>query len=191
MNEQPAPRRIDEQGFVRTTISVPASLKRRMDRVAANWSAVASRAFEEHLERHQSKEAPMSEEDAVQRLRRLKESGEAAARVVDPAYEVGRRWAMTDAHPGELARLDGYFVQRLEPGGPVPGDWHDRNTFKHHLRDITAAVTGVSDPAAQDVWKQFWRERSGLDPSTRPTPAAVYAFCRGAVDFWRKVKDKV
>src|SRR3954466_12295424 len=137
MSESPAARRNDEQGFVRTTISVPAGLKRRMDRVAANWSAVASRAFEQHLEQHQSTEATMSEDDAIQRLRRLKAAGDAAARAGDPAYEVGRRWAMTDADPGELDRLDGYFAQRLEPGGgPALADRSDRDVYHMYLRDI-------------------------------------------------------
>src|SRR4051812_38767045 len=135
MVDSPAPRRNDEQGFVRTTISVPAGLKRRMDRVAANWSAVASRAFEQHLEEQQKQEVPMSEEDAIQRLRRLKEAGDAAARAGDPAYDVGRRWAMTDAHPAELARLDGFFAQRLEPaGGAAVADWGNRDAFRVYLR---------------------------------------------------------
>src|SRR6478735_7010825 len=98
MSDTPTSRRNDEQVFVRTTISVPLGLKRRMDRVVANWSAIASQAFEGHLEQHETREAPMSEEEAIQRLHRLKGAALGAA---DPAYETGRRWAMTDAHPGE------------------------------------------------------------------------------------------
>src|SRR4051812_27506001 len=99
MPDRPTPKRSDEDGFVRTTISVPLNLKRQMDRVAANWSAVASEAFAKHLERHSRPEVHMSEEEAIQRLRQLKEAG---AHTADPALETGRRWAMADAHPAEL-----------------------------------------------------------------------------------------
>src|SRR6476620_2159268 len=114
MPDRPAPKRADEDGFVRTTISVPFNLKRQMDRVAANWSAVASEAFARHLERHGRVEAPMSEEEAIQRLRQLKEAG---AREADPALETGRHWAMTAAHPAELERLEKHFARNLEPLG--------------------------------------------------------------------------
>src|SRR4051794_41003557 len=110
MTDSPASRRSHEEGFVRTTISIPLGLKRRMDSVAANWSAVAGDAFEQHLKRHTPRqEAPMSDEDAIERLRRLKAVGEADARTAEPAFNAGRRWAMNDAHPAELARLERYF----------------------------------------------------------------------------------
>jgi hypothetical protein len=164
-----------------------------MDQITANWSAVAGEAFEQHLKRHkENQEAPMSDDDAIQRLRRLKAAGEAGARLAEPGYDAGRQWAMTDAHPGELERLEGYFARQLEPGGRLPGNVDDRLTFMQQVHDIAAAVLNVpAGPMSQNRWKEFWKERSGLDPSTRPTPAAIYAFCQGAVEFWRKVKDKV
>src|SRR4051794_9968380 len=115
MTDVSASRRSHDQGFVRTTISVPQDLKRRMDRVAANWSAVAGEAFEEHLKHtptpRKQQEAPtMSDDDAIERLRRLKAVGEADARTAEPGFDAGRRWAMGDVHPAELARLEQYFA---------------------------------------------------------------------------------
>src|SRR6187397_3093296 len=116
MSPPPDPRRDDEQGFVRTTISVPAPLKARMERVAANWSAVASEAFEQYLKRHGLREVAMSEDEAIQRLRKLKEQGPGGA---DGPAAVGRRWAMADAHPDELERLRRYFETRAKPARSV------------------------------------------------------------------------
>src|SRR4051812_50174867 len=114
MPDGPTPKRSDEEGFARTTISIPFNLKRQMDRVAANWSAVASEAFARHLERHGRAEVPMSEEEAIQRLRQLKEAG---ARAADPARETRPRWAVTHAPPAALRRLQ----EHLPPPPPAPG----------------------------------------------------------------------
>jgi hypothetical protein len=180
-------RRNDEQGFARTTISVPAALKARMERVTANWSAVASEAFERHLKQQNLPEVPMSEDEAIERLRRLKD---AHAHAGEAGTALGRRWAMADAHPDELERLQGYFERRIEPRGKPRPDLGHKETMSF-VRDVAAAVTGVTDPERQDEWKRFWKERSGFDIAKRPTAADVYGFCDGAVRFWRGVKDKL
>lgn len=56
----------------RMTITVPVSLKRQMGkRAEINWSAVASKAFERHLEAQRVvelfAEAGVSDEEAIQR----------------------------------------------------------------------------------------------------------------------------
>jgi len=188
----PDPRRSDEAGFARTTISVPAPLKARMERVTVNWSAVASEAFEQYLRRMPLREVTMSEDEAIERLRRLKDQGPPGA---DPATAIGRRWAMADAHPQELERLREYFETRLEPRRLEPR-WTRREDSGPQGamelgREIAAVVTNVSHPSGQDEWKRFWKERSGMDLSRRPSAGEVYNFCRGAVQFWREVKDKI
>jgi hypothetical protein len=56
--------------YVRTTITIPADIKARMDasKSASNWSAIASQAFEEHLLRLEGAKMVTMERAAVERL---------------------------------------------------------------------------------------------------------------------------
>ena len=160
-----------------------------MERVSANWSAIASEAFERHLNEQLQREHTMSEDEAIQRLRRLKQAADKGdPDRSEPFVAKGRHWAMSDARPEELERLEQYVEQRLRPG--LRSDLSDQ-AAKLHLREVAIAVTNISDPRRGNEWKRFWLERCGLAGDKRPAASEVYSFCEGAVQFWREVKDKV
>src|SRR5262245_55222501 len=103
--------------YVRTTITVPHDLKRRMLRVGTvNWSAVACQAFEATLSNRmkQQGERTMTDlperEGAIERLRRLKNLPPASEspRDFESGFRCGRRWAMVTATPQELGRLEAF-----------------------------------------------------------------------------------
>src|SRR4051794_17293907 len=91
---------------VRTTISVPAELKARMEAAAeqVNWSAVACQAFEAKLAEIITRRGPRDMNDAITRLRESKRRADEAAE--SEGSEDGRRWAMEEAEAVELERLE-------------------------------------------------------------------------------------
>jgi hypothetical protein len=58
-------------GIYRTTISISADLKRRIDKAGedVNWSAIAARAFESKLADIAAKKEKKNMDDVIQRLR--------------------------------------------------------------------------------------------------------------------------
>ncbi len=93
--------------YARTTITVPKMLKRRMklQGLQVNWSAVACAAFRAKLEELKEKQqgvqagcASMTKEQAIERLRLLKQGAPTAA-CSSPGYVAGQAWAMKHAHP--------------------------------------------------------------------------------------------
>ena len=196
--------------YIRTTITVPPELKARMEAVGSqiNWSAVACEAFEARLASHMPEEPPMPElpkrEDAVDRLRRLKNQPESTGRRhASRAFLLGKHWAMSDAHPNELARLEA-FCRQYEVNRPV-GDWkislHDRGAFKKLFRELTLSILGFDRLAdvdrARAEMQPFWEQRVGVvfdrtqAPGAPPDPEFVSGFTQGALEFWEDVKRDV
>jgi hypothetical protein len=70
---------------MRTSISVPLALKKRMDaaKEQINWSAIACRAFEEKLAEIASRKRRKTLDDVIQRLRGSKQKEE------DEQYKIG------------------------------------------------------------------------------------------------------
>ena len=84
-------------GVVRTTISIPQDIKDQMDTVKeqANWSAVATGAFEEKLGQIAAQKIEKSMEDVIQRLRASKRETE--TRYTNEGLKAGKEWAINDA----------------------------------------------------------------------------------------------
>ena len=142
-------------GYVRTTITVPHQLKRRMQRVrTVNWSAVACQAFEATLSELSKRpgERTMPEtpsmDDAFERLRRLKNLPEASENPQDfqDGFQWGRHWAMATATPQELRRLEA-FNEHVGPQWPV----FDARGGKEIMKRIALAVTGTAEPTPRDL----------------------------------------
>lgn len=93
---------------MRMNISVSDKLRKRMDTIKEkpNWSAIASKAFEDYLvdyDLEKKKEVGLKMEDAIERLQRSKEKLE--SEVYPLGVEEGKRWAREDAEYEELERL--------------------------------------------------------------------------------------
>lgn len=180
--------------YVRTTITIPQDLKRRMLRApTVNWSAVACQAFESKLseltkpegERAMSDLPPM--DDAIERLRRLKNLPEATEnpRDFESGFQSGRRWAMAVATPQELGRLETFCNQNRR--------LLDVHEGKALMRRVALAVTGADGPERKGSVhpKEFWPVKVGL--SERPDDCLSFAtgFCEGSMVFWKEAKEKI
>jgi hypothetical protein len=186
-------------GYVRTTITIPHDLKRRMERErTVNWSAVACDAFEAKLSELSSQPgAAMSDnpsvDDAIERLRRLKDLPEAgdSPRDFESGFQAGRRWAMATATPQELGRLES-FSQQAASQWPLL----DTRRGKEVLKKIAQVVTGLDTPVREmgkfpRGLRDFWPMKVGL--LERPDDCLSFArgFCDGAMQFWKDAKDKI
>jgi hypothetical protein len=169
-----------------------------------NWSAVACEAFESRLSELEKKESAVSElpdkDDALERLRRLKNEPEFRDRKEESrAYLLGKRWAMSDAHPNELERLDA-FCRRYDLDRPVDQwkiDIRDRRIYKDLFRELTLSILGYdrfSDvEKVRDTMRPFWERRVGvvIERELRPDPEFLSGFTQGALSFWKDVKDRL
>src|SRR5262245_55786849 len=87
----------EQQGVIRVNVSVPKALKARMDAVAdqANWSAVATAAFEVKVLEIESAVKVEGLDDVVTRMRAEEELSEKAD--YQNGFAAGRQWAKTEA----------------------------------------------------------------------------------------------
>lgn len=111
--------------FERVTITVPGDLRKRMQSTAesVNWSAVATKAFEEKLAEVVAKRETQSLDDAVQRMRasRLASADGAYA----DGFERGREfvtqhadWKFCEGLKGAMAEwTDARWAQAQQDGG--------------------------------------------------------------------------
>lgn len=142
-------------------------------------------------------------DDAIARLKSLKNQPEQAAqRMASRGYQLGKRWAMADAHPNELRRLEA-FCRRYAIDRPIDQwrvDIHERGAFKRLFREMTLSVLGfdqLTDPELlRRDFKPFWEQRVGISLETTsrsemPDPMFVSEFAQGSLDFWREIKDQL
>jgi hypothetical protein len=205
-----------EPAYARTTITIPLELKARMEKLGGrvNWSAIASEAFESRFSELEQDE-PMPElpdkNDALQRLKRLRDEPEFQPRGKSSRpYVLGKRWAMADAHPNELQRLE-EFVHRCEiihPLDELKAGPRERHAVKELFRDLTLSILGYKDRPnsigqtrvrGTDVGQvrrevtSFWEEGVGvkLHPSSHLDREFLSEFTQGALDFWKEAKDQL
>lgn len=195
---------MQEQEYGRTTITVPKPLKRRMKQAGCgvNWSAVACEAFRQKLRKlendrkQKAEEALPSKEQAIERLRRLKSAGpQESAPGYQAGFEAGTAWAMSDAHPDELSRLESIAAElRLEEGfGDVKPP-----AFKRMMRQLTVHILGAHESEGSNPrdgrlrrrGMEFWEHRAGMTERP-PSMPWVHGFVKGALAFWRDVKEKM
>jgi hypothetical protein len=212
-----ATRATSQPAYARTTITIPGELKARMETVGSrvNWSAIASEAFKSRLSELEIMEQPMPElpdrDDALERLRRLKIEPESQRQGESSrAYVLGKRWAMADAHPDELQRLEEFFHSHEinRPLDQLKANSQDRRAVKELFRELTLSILGYKNrlrsidearlyPADIDQvrpkMKSFWEERIGvtLDLSQRHGQEFLSEFAQGALDFWQDARDQL
>ena len=208
--------RAERSGYARTTITIPRDLKDRMESAGArvNWSAVASEAFENWLSEHAEKEPTMPElpdkDDAIERLRRLKNQPDSAHGATGRAFVLGQHWAMADAHPVELERLEEFCRAHGidSPSAEWKAQFSDRRKVKELFREFTLWILGHKErlrstaeaklyPAdieqVRRQMKPFWEERVGvhLIPGRDYGPEFLSDFSAGALAFWDEAKGQL
>ena len=195
---------IEEKQYARTTITVPRPLKRRMRTHGAgvNWSAVACDAFRMKLDQLQQKEqrrastSSLSRAEAIERLRRLKQAAASDVDAENPrkqAKAAGRRWAMCDALPEELERLTALLEQDPQkPGAAAEGN-HGPINPRRAMRRVAMAILDLPDRRGvkhREQITEFWQQRAGAE-QIPPDIEWLTSFTKGAVQFWKNVREKL
>ena len=175
----------DKNGVFRMNISIPRQLKRRMDDVKnpPNWSAVAGKAFQAKLLELESTKEAKDMKSVIERLR-------AAAQLeADEDYQAGflagKQWAEQTATPKQLHRVDeclaaGTAWAHVDADSCAPyglGGWF---------------AIAVRPELRRDEIEQWWDSVLGHGSQVPlKEPGFLRGFGEGALDVWRKVKDKL
>jgi len=174
---------------VRTTISIPHELKKRMDRVKepVNWSALACQAFESKLYEIQKLKEIRTMTNVIERLRASKRETESAD--FESGLTAGREWGMKSAEFKELERLSDFC---RESKGGVEG-WLELFDITHTnaaslAERVCSVVQGDDECACSDV-DEFWED---IASETDREPAEwLRGFTEGAVAVFREVEDQL
>jgi predicted CopG family antitoxin len=177
-------------GSTRTTISVPADLRKRMDKVKepVNWSALACSAFEQKLGEIASKKEKKSMSDVIARLKASKQASDSV--VYREGFEAGEDWAKQYAEAAELRRLD-HFKKRIETEPVYGWQWFFSEESDDNSRFSTAdllanEITGDSMTAAE-----FWESAVGPDDARLADKEFLRGFAEGAASIWDSVKNQI
>jgi hypothetical protein len=182
-----------QTGSTRTTISVPAELRRRMDKVKedVNWSALACRAFEEKLGEIASKKEEKNMSDIIERLRASKRKSASADH--KEGVRDGETWAKNHAEAVELELLEKFVEQTCV-------DFHASNISEiYESGDHDPAwdiVENIYEPCVasgscdRSEFDAFWEDAVG-DSKIFEKKEWVLGFMAGAIDVWRDVKGQL
>lgn len=176
--------------YGRTTITVPRHLKKRMKRVgvSVNWSGVACEAFERRLSEIEQVEQVTTIEGAVARMKQLHSQQENSGEF-EAGREFGKRWALNNATPQQLADLE---AMRFEFDSD---EWLEFFSDRRAVRKLTMCLLpeavrgrrrGRNGPEVRGI-RLFWREVFG---GRRPESFEVFpGFVDGALEVWGEVKS--
>lgn len=177
----------DDGGAIRMSITVPRSLKARMDAVreSVNWSKTAADAFSAKLLELESRKETKNMDEVVARLRAAAELE--ANEEYQAGMEAGRAWALQQATPKQLRRASEY-INSVE-------EWWDTDS------PMWNAPFGATDYFVFDIWPsrkddrhapgEFW-ERALGDDARRVEDADYFrGFGEGAAEVWDQVADKL
>lgn len=179
--------------IIRTTISVAADLKRRMDKVKepVNWSALACRAFEQKLGEIAAKKEKKTMDDVIQRLRASRQQFD--DRDYSKGLEAGKEWAKSDAEAVELQRLAKLretidadardsWQDWFETGGSRSA-WGAWERFVFLIRPET--------DGDRSACGEFWEEVLGDDVHMAGGAAWLRGFADGALEIWWEVERQL
>ena len=180
----------ESRNYVRTTISVHPDIKDQMDAVQeeVNWSAVASRAFENQLAEIAARKEKKDMKDIVTRLRASKRQAEDAQ--YKAGSEAGREWAGDTAEADDLQRLERWadHTRNDEDWDALfaQGNSRDGEIAEH----VVSAIWADEEPDYYSV-KEFWEQALGDDTSAKDDPSFVKGFVEGALALWDEVKNQL
>ncbi len=179
------------------TISVQDDLKGRMDKAKrlVNWSAVATKAFEQKLHDISDQLEQTEMEAVIQRLKASKATGESA--MEKDARDGARHWAMHQAKAAQLKALSDARDQMDDRGWECTLDDHETtgassvySPGQHFYMLITPDWEDTSLDVRQDA-EQFWWGILG-DCTTKANEGTyILAFAESAIEFWNEVADKL
>ena len=167
--------------MARMSIYISDDLKERMDKSAdeaeekANWSQVASRAFEIELGEIVKRKKVKDMNSVVQRLKASKLEFETAS--YKEGRECGTKWAVESAEYAELKR-----AYEINPDDPVFAEDEDDDERALHL----ACLITNCDEKTPDFWEGVFGEW---------VPSQDFEFYKGflngASEIYEKVKDEL
>jgi hypothetical protein len=175
--------------IVRTTISIPATLKARMDELCegVNWSAVAAQAFEAKVAEAIAQKGARDMEDVISRLRASKAKSD--EQVSQESQKAGRQWAMRWA--------EATWLERLVEAREATADWdwgamfNSELNWPHECAYLMMTGTERGEADHSDV-RAFWETAIGDDYGKyKDDPAYIEGFLEGAMDLWHEVKDRI
>lgn len=183
------------ENFVRMTISIPADVRKRMDRCpkSVNWSAVAAEAFSVEADRHLSnkRKFTMSKVD----LARLKKSLEDSE---SESYRDGRgegfEWASKYADAVQLRRL-----QRYRETNDEVWEAHfngDSSVAFNHLGPLgsiaAAAISRTPMEVDQRDTDEFYENTLGDDADGYLEDGEyMRGFFEGAIEAWQQAEAEM
>jgi hypothetical protein len=169
------------RGFVRTTISLPAELRRRMKSCGedVNWSAVAARAFAAEVARINTQKDDVRLEDVVARLRSTQ--GHSRSELFHHGRMQGEKWAQRQATAAELHRLWAARRDANRKTGTNAENWLSSVDDKHTAAEVLSKIVG--------------REKTPLPGSEgeklMKSSEYVHGFAAGAIHIWKHVAKKL
>jgi hypothetical protein len=171
----------------RTTITVPAELKARMDAVdeEVNWSAVACAAFDQKLAEIIKRRGVKDMKDAITRLRASYEK--LGSDRYQQGHEAGQEWAKSEA---EADQLEGLLHNREALGN----DWWQN--FEPQVQSAWGPDEQVffwvcpEDDGDRHAAEEFWDAITRGDRVLNCDPNYVRGFAEGAIKLWTEVKDQ-
>jgi hypothetical protein len=179
-------------GFVRTTISVPASLKRQMDRVKepVNWSALAAIAFEQKLAEIANKKERKTMDDVISRLRASKRHSDSEAFKI--GFEAGQEWAKSTAEARELERLAD-FAERLSNSRECDADYFfsDQNASAFSTAELLHSEFAAGHDIDRAEAAEFWEHTVGSKVNDHAKWLGDNQFLRGFVEGALAIWDEV
>ncbi len=166
------------RGFVRTTISLPADLRRRMKSCGdeVNWSAVAARAFAAEVARIRIQKDNVRIEDVVARLRGTQ--GRSRSELFHQGRLQGEKWATRQATAAQLHRLWAARRDANRQTGTNAENWLSAVDNKRSPVDVVMQIVGqpkAFNPAYGEMMK---------------SSEFVHGFTAGAIHIWKQVAKK-
>jgi hypothetical protein len=168
-------------GFVRTTISLPADLRRQMKSCGkhVNWSAVAARAFQGTLARIHRQKEDVSLDDVVARLRAT--IGTSRSELFERGRLQGVRWAHRQATADQLRRLYAKHREAKSTSGVNYENWISSIDDKRSAMDVLSEIVGL---------EQRTRRSPDSEALMKSTEYA-HGFAAGALHVWKQVARRL
>lgn len=180
-------------GVVRVSITVPADVKKKMDRVGreVNWSAVATQAFIVKLGEIAKTLEKKSMADVIDRLRGSKLQGNSQA--YRNGLRMGEEWAKHSADVAELKSIESLYSEWDNELGSAGWDGRFREDFPWNDRGLTGAVFDYlygNDDTLEE--RTFWQIIFGDDHDRYTNnPQAIKGMLDGALRVWRTVQNEL
>jgi hypothetical protein len=169
------------RGFVRTTISLPADLRRRMKACGedVNWSAVAARAFAAEVARLFTQKHDVRLEDVVARLRSTQ--GQSHSDLFHQGRLQGEKWAQRQATAAQLHCLWAARRDANRKTGANAENWLAAVDSKRSSVEVLTEIIGYDRTPRP----------GGRANTLMKSSEFVHGFAAGAIHIWKQVAKKL